>query len=151
MRQTTKNILRFNRFRSINSKTMSFAIGAANAPSLGGWIIPGLTPRMTDQGPAPYAVINARNNSATPTARGDTVNMFVDSLYDDVEFAASVVTACVDQTVYAIQCTSAPSSIGTKTCGPNGPVSFNFRPISGSLNKYLLHLDYNCNCGSRSL
>lgn len=117
-------------------QTMSFAIGAANAPGLGEWVNPGLTPRMTDQGPAPYAVINARNNSATPAPRGDTVNMFVDSLYDDVEFAASIITACVDQTVYAIQCTSAPSSIGTESCGPNGIVSSSSRPISGNLTKY---------------
>ncbi|ELR05338.1 hypothetical protein VC83_06531 [Pseudogymnoascus destructans] len=101
---------------------MAFSLAGANVPALSGdWFNPGLTPRMTgkDQTPAPFPVLNVRNNSATPTARGNTVNLFIDSESEEIEFAASIITACVDHTVYAIQCTKAPASIGTN-CGPDG-------------------------------
>lgn len=112
---------------------MAFSLGAAHAPSLGDWFNPGLTPRVVDQDRAPYPILHARNVST----KLDSVNMFVDSLYDDVEYAASIVTACADRTVYALQCTSAPASVGLgSNCGPNGIVSFNSLPISASLNKY---------------
>ncbi|OBT65066.1 hypothetical protein VE03_05264 [Pseudogymnoascus sp. 23342-1-I1] len=102
---------------------MAFSLGAANAPALGDWINSGLTPRAADQYLAPYPVLNARNASTTPATPGNSVNIFMDSLYDDVEFAASIITVCSDQTVFAIQCTSAPASIAAGTdCGPNGPL-----------------------------
>lgn len=103
---------------------MAFALGAANAPSLGPWLNPGLSARV-NQGP--YPIIQARNDSIT---RNNTVNLFIDSANDNFEYGASIVTACVDQTVYAIQCTSGPWSVGSATCGPNGAVSFNHAPIS---------------------
>ncbi|KFY34845.1 hypothetical protein V494_06424 [Pseudogymnoascus sp. VKM F-4513 (FW-928)] len=97
-----------------------FPIGAATPPSLGDWINPGSTPRAADQGPA---IINARNASATPTPRGNTENLFL-SLYfndnNDTEVAASIVTACVDRTVYAVRCTSPPSS---HQCRPGAPAT----------------------------
>jgi len=98
---------------------MAFAIGAAHAPSLDSWLNPGLSPRV-DQGV--YPVLQARNGSTTAN---NTVNMFIDSTNSNYEYAASIITACVDQTVYALQCTAAPVGVGSNTCGPNGAVSFN--------------------------
>ena len=104
---------------------MAFAVGAAHAPSLDGWLTPGLTPRM-DQ--AKYPILNTRNDS---TPRTNTVNMFVDALGADYEYAASIITACADQTIYAIRCTSAGAGVPTEACGPNGVVSANHHlPIS---------------------
>ncbi len=59
-----------------------------------------------------------RNDSSVPT-----VNLFIDGLSPSMKYAASVVDACTDETTYALRCTSAPSFIGTSTCGPNAPVS----------------------------
>ena len=57
-------------------------------------------------------------------AQNDTVNIFInDGLGGDAGFAASVVGACVDQTTYAIRCTSGPPDVGSSTCGPDGVVS----------------------------
>lgn len=118
---------------------MAFALGAANAPALGDWINSGLAPRAVDQYLEPYPVLNARNASTTPATPGNSVNMFIDSLYEDVEFAGSIVTACADQTVFAMRCTSAAESLSNSVgldCGPNGSVSFTSLAISASLNKY---------------
>ncbi|KFY64905.1 hypothetical protein V496_02935 [Pseudogymnoascus sp. VKM F-4515 (FW-2607)] len=104
---------------------MAFALGAANAPALGDWINSGLTPRAVDRYLAPHPILNARNASTTPATPGNSVNMFIDSLFEDVEFAGSIVTACADQTVFAIRCTSAAESLSNSVgsdCGPNGPV-----------------------------
>lgn len=91
---------------------------AAHAPGLlNEWLGPALMPRV-DQDVFP--TIHARNTS-TET---DTVNLFIDSVNEDYEYAASIVTACVDQTVYALQCTSAPLGEGTAACGVNAPVNF---------------------------
>jgi hypothetical protein len=133
-----KNIFQFNQSRSIIYK-MAFSLAGANVPALDGdWFNPGLSARMAgnEQAPEPFPVLNVRNNSATPTARGNTVNLFMDSASEEIEFAASIVSVCVDRTVYAIQCTKAPASIGTD-CGPGGQqVSFNSPPISTSLTQY---------------
>ncbi|KAE9369692.1 hypothetical protein N431DRAFT_413964 [Stipitochalara longipes BDJ] len=96
---------------------MPFALGAAHAPSVGDWLSPGLSPRL-DQGS--YHILDARDNSTTANA---TVNMFIDSEGSDYEYAASIVTACVDQTVYALQCTAGPSNVGSETCGPNAVIA----------------------------
>ncbi|OBT73101.1 hypothetical protein VF21_07620 [Pseudogymnoascus sp. 05NY08] len=101
---------------------MAFSLAGANVPALGGdWFNPGLSARMAgkEQEPAHFPVLNVRNNTATPTPRGKTVNLFMDSESEEIEFAASIVSVCVDRTVYAIQCTKAPASIGTD-CGPGG-------------------------------
>ena len=97
---------------------MAFALGAAHLPSLGGWLTPpGLSPRM-DQGK--YPVLNTRNESTT---RNNTVNLFIDSLGEDYEYAASVITACADHTVFALQCTATQVGVPTEACGPNAVVS----------------------------
>lgn len=63
----------------------------------------------------------AQDSSATSAA--PTVNMFINDVYDgDASYAASIVSACSDQTVYALQCTSAAEA-ASDTCGPNAPVS----------------------------
>ena len=98
---------------------MAFAIGAANVPSLGDFHAPGLRARM-DHSSLP--ILNTRNTSSSGN---DTVNLFLDALYEDFEYGASIVEACADQTVYAIQCTDGPAYVGSETCGPNGAVSFN--------------------------
>lgn len=99
---------------------MALVLGAAGVPTLDNFLAPGLAGRAVEQ--PTYPVIQARNESTT---RNNTVNMFVDGS-EDFQYAASVVTACVDQTIYAIQCTAAPSSlrIGSETCGPNGVVRY---------------------------
>jgi hypothetical protein len=99
---------------------MALAIGAAHAPSLSGWLGPELSPRVDGVDQPRYPVVRARNSSTT----GNTVNMFIDAQESDFAYAASIVTACADQTVYEMRCTSGPASIGTKTCGPDAAVSF---------------------------
>jgi hypothetical protein len=101
---------------------MALAHVAAHVPSLGEWLNPGLSPRL-DQGS--YPILNPRSNSTTGN---DTVNMFLDSANSQYEYGASIITACVDQTVYAIQCTAGPMDVNSKTCGPNAVVSFNTFP-----------------------
>lgn len=100
---------------------MSLGLVAARAFHLGEALMPGLGPRM-DQGS--YQVLEARQNSTIGNSTV-TVNMFIDSENSDYEYAASIITACVDQTVYALQCTSAPDTVGAATCGPNAAVSSN--------------------------
>ncbi|KAH8900860.1 hypothetical protein GQ53DRAFT_131297 [Thozetella sp. PMI_491] len=56
----------------------------------------------------------ARNNSSPSNY---TVNLFLDSFSPDTKWAASIVTACADQTVYVAQCTDGPDFEGMKVCG----------------------------------
>lgn len=99
---------------------MVLAFGAAQASSLGlgDFLGTGISPRMDESS---YHVLDARQNSTTASA---TVNMFIDAQSNDFEYAASIITACVDQTVYALQCTSAPVGVDPSACGPNAGVSF---------------------------
>ncbi|KAJ9136647.1 hypothetical protein NKR23_g9683 [Pleurostoma richardsiae] len=54
-------------------------------------------------------------------AENSTVNLFInDDMDGDAGYVASVVSACADETVYAIQCTSGP--VGPATCGPDAPI-----------------------------
>jgi hypothetical protein len=74
--------------------------------------------------------VAGRSNIQTLVARNDsgsTANLFIDAHSPDMEYAASIVEACSEQTVYAIQCTKGPS-VGEATCGPNAPVSPNGFP-----------------------
>ena len=116
---------------------MAYALGAANFPGLDGFVSSGLFPRVDDSSRSP--VINARSDTETNnTATGPTVNLFMDALSDDYGYAVSVVSACVETTVYALQCTKGPAvessvldALGLATlvgCGPNGPVCFNSLP-----------------------
>jgi hypothetical protein len=62
--------------------------------------------------------------ASSALAQNNTVNLFInDGLGGDAGFAASVVGACVDQTTYAIRCTSGPPDVGSLTCGSAGAVS----------------------------
>lgn len=94
---------------------MALALGAAQVPSLSNWLSPGLIPRM--EMPT-YPILHPRNDSSSAN---NTINMFLDSTNDKFEYAASIVTACVDTTVYALRCTNGP--VGYATCGPNAAVS----------------------------
>jgi hypothetical protein len=100
---------------------MALAIGAANVPSIDNWLNTGVAPRFDETS---YPTVHARQNSSTTS--NDTVNMFIDGASSEFEYGASIVEACADQTIYAIQCTSAPSYYGLETCGPNGAVSLPF-------------------------
>ncbi|EAQ83378.1 predicted protein [Chaetomium globosum CBS 148.51] len=62
-----------------------------------------------------------RDNSTTS---GNSVELFHDdSLNGQGIYAASIASVCKDQTVYALQCTSAKDdSIGIETCGPDAPI-----------------------------
>jgi hypothetical protein len=58
------------------------------------------------------------NHNGTPF-----VKLFIDDSFNgDAAYAGSIVSACADQTVYAIRCTSGPAFVAAATCGPNAPV-----------------------------
>ncbi len=69
----------------------------------------------------------ARNTSTTAN---NTINLFFDGASPLLQYAVSVVSACADTTVYAVQCTAAPASIQVEACGPDGPVSTQLLPNS---------------------
>lgn len=74
------------------------------------------------------AVSSQNSSSSYPT-----VNLFVDDAFDGkVGYAASVVTAYSDMTVYAIHCTSGADYISSSTCGPNAVVRCRFLCIPSS-------------------
>lgn len=57
-------------------------------------------------------------------AQNNTVNLFINDGFDgNAGYAASVVGACVDQTTYAIRCTSGPAFVGSLACGSAAEVS----------------------------
>ncbi|KAI3326947.1 hypothetical protein HD806DRAFT_531542 [Xylariaceae sp. AK1471] len=91
---------------------MALAFGAAHAANLGmnDW----LAPRDVVDYSAKMETLEKRANSGS-----DTVNLFLDVQDDDYEFAASVVAACKEHTVYALQCTEGSSN--PSTCGPDSP------------------------------
>jgi hypothetical protein len=94
---------------------MAVAFGAVNAANLGlgGW----LAPRDVADYSAKMETLEKRADSQT-----DIVNLFVDVQDEGYELAASVVAACKDHTVYAIQCTAGSSD--PDVCGSNAPVRF---------------------------
>lgn len=92
----------------------SFNLAAAAAAHLGPDFLDAFQPAgpvaARDQTPGHLI---ARNDSSVPT-----VNLFLDNPIESLEYAASVIDACVDQTTYAIQCTD-----GIYGCGANAMVS----------------------------
>lgn len=63
--------------------------------------------------------------AAAQTTNVPSVNLFInDDLDGDAGYAASIVTACADQTVYEMRCTSGPAFVEPYTCGANAPVSY---------------------------
>lgn len=93
-----------------------FAVGAVKSVqnSLGGFV-DASTGRA-----ATFPVIHATND--TGNNNGTTVNMFLDDAFGgNASFAASVVTACATETIYALQCVSAFLA-GPLTCGPAAEV-----------------------------
>ncbi|KAH8657887.1 hypothetical protein BX600DRAFT_439068 [Xylariales sp. PMI_506] len=89
---------------------MAFHAGLSKGLSLGDWIPSDATPE--------FAKLSVRNDTTSTT--NDTINLFIDGEYSDFGYAASIVTACADQTVYALRCTSAPAGVvGSATCGPS--------------------------------
>ncbi|KAK0119468.1 hypothetical protein ONS95_010916 [Cadophora gregata] len=99
------------------SRNMSFAVGGA-AIGFDDFVSPGVSARGIEYGASSYPVLHPRQNSTAP-ATNDTVNMFIDSMDEDWEYAASIIEACADRTVLALRCTSGGSFVGTQTCGPN--------------------------------
>lgn len=96
----------------------NFALVAASAePELAGFFLPSDPRHVTARGPGRF--LSARNDSSIPT-----VNMFMDGESPSMKWAASIVDACIDQTTYALQCTSGPSSLSfSGVCGANIEVS----------------------------
>ncbi|KAH6722818.1 hypothetical protein BKA61DRAFT_648098 [Leptodontidium sp. MPI-SDFR-AT-0119] len=96
---------------------MSFAIGGAGV-GFNDFVSPGVSARGVgvEYGSSSYPVLHPRQNGTAPA---NTVNMFIDSLDQDWEYAASIIEACNGQTVMALQCTSGDSFAGSQTCGPN--------------------------------
>jgi hypothetical protein len=71
------------------------------------------------------------SSSSTPTTTSGTVgstpfvNLFINDAYNgDTGYAVSIVSACADETVYAIKCTSGPATADASACGPNAEVSY---------------------------
>ncbi|RYP76886.1 hypothetical protein DL771_001439 [Monosporascus sp. 5C6A] len=90
---------------------MSLFPGSSFAASLAGFQAP-------EHGAVAGHSVAARQNSNSSDA---TINMFIDSGYsgeDRAGYAASVVDACPDMTLLALQCTAGPSY----ACGPNAAV-----------------------------
>ncbi|KAG4416092.1 hypothetical protein IFR04_010795 [Cadophora malorum] len=94
---------------------MSFAVGG-NAVGFDTFVSPGVGARAVEYGASSYPVLHPRQNSTTPS---DTINMFIESMDGDWEYAASIVEACADQTILALRCTSGGDFVGSSTCGPN--------------------------------
>lgn len=77
------------------------------------------------------------SSQSSSTATGVVVNMFLDSIDEDMEIAGSIVEVCAGTTVYALRCTAAPTSGGSQfdmpglggsqnllaACAPDAPVS----------------------------
>lgn len=91
---------------------MALLHGGALATSLGdfgGFFAPTLTSRVDH---VSYPQLVARNDSSVGNnTNADTVNLFIDSIVPDASYAASIVEACQDATVYAFQCTAAAASV----------------------------------------
>lgn len=101
---------------------MALLHGAAAAPTgFNDWFDSALAPRMEG-----HSLYNRQSNSTN----SGTINMFIDSTNSRFEYAASIVEANSCQTIFALQCTDAPSYVGTQTCGPNAPVSHTAFPIT---------------------
>lgn len=64
----------------------------------------------------PHAVM-PRNDSNAPT-----VNMFIDGMFPDMKYVASIVDVCPDRTTYALRCTEGPALVPTGACGTDGVV-----------------------------
>ncbi|KAI0143505.1 hypothetical protein GGR57DRAFT_364222 [Xylariaceae sp. FL1272] len=86
---------------------MALNIAAAHAHGLD--LANAFAPQIT---PAPKLLARADD--------APQVNLFVDGDSEDYEYAASVVSACSDATIWAIRCTD--GSAGSATCGPNAEV-----------------------------
>lgn len=101
---------------------MAFALKGANAGLSD--FFPGVDARGIEYSSSSYPVLHPRQNGSAPES---TVNMFVDSVGEDWKWAASIVEACADQTVMALQCTAGGGGVqagfvGSTTCGPNAQV-----------------------------
>ncbi|KAJ8119963.1 hypothetical protein O1611_g10490 [Lasiodiplodia mahajangana] len=78
------------------------------------------------------------NTGVLQARAGDTVNIFIDAAdaeYQDYEYAASVVNACSDYTVYAVRCTAGSNEI----CSDGYPVCC-ARALSLSFSICLTHV-----------
>ncbi|RYO83952.1 hypothetical protein DL766_000993 [Monosporascus sp. MC13-8B] len=94
---------------------MSLFAGASFGASLGGFQAP-------EHGAVARHHVAARQNG---NSTDSTIEMFIDSNYPSDEgasYAVSVVNACIDMTVLALQCTAGPPDLGDKVCGSNAPV-----------------------------
>ncbi|TVY78151.1 hypothetical protein LSUE1_G007855 [Lachnellula suecica] len=106
---------------------MAFTFG----PSPVDLLAPGLSPRAAY--PA-YHLSPRQSNSTTGT--NNTLNMFISSNSDEYEYAASIVSAYVDATVFAMQCTAGPTAspvvIGGQAAATCGPSAATFILTSGA-------------------
>ncbi|KAL2070278.1 hypothetical protein VTL71DRAFT_13304 [Oculimacula yallundae] len=100
---------------------MSLAVVGGNV-AFNEFVSPGVSARGVQHAAESYPVLHPRQNSTAP-ASNDTINMFIDSQDKDWKYAASIVEACADQTIIALQCTSGDSFVGSSTCGPNAQIA----------------------------
>ncbi len=78
----------------------------------------GVAHAVLERGEFSFPTLAARNDSST----NNTVNLFINGASPNMKYAGSIVSACVDQTVYAVRCTSGPELVGTVSCGSDAPV-----------------------------
>ncbi|RYP62849.1 hypothetical protein DL769_007143 [Monosporascus sp. CRB-8-3] len=94
---------------------MSLFAGSSFGASLAGF-------RAPEHAAVARHYVAARQNG---NSSDDTINMFIDSEYTGEEgarYAASVVNACPDMTVLALQCTAGPSYLVDGACGSDAAV-----------------------------
>ncbi|RYP52266.1 hypothetical protein DL768_002585 [Monosporascus sp. mg162] len=94
---------------------MSLFAGSSFAASLAGFQAP-------EHGAVARHYVAARQDG---NSSDNTIDMFIDSQYsgeDSASYAASVVNACPDMTVLALQCTAGPSYLEDGACGSNAEV-----------------------------
>jgi hypothetical protein len=87
-------------------------------------IVLGLAAAAADQSTSTTPSTSTSANPSTSPTPPSSVRVFLDFPYARKGFyAASVASACKDQTIYALQCTSFPNiPDASDFCGPDAPV-----------------------------
>ncbi|RYP00352.1 hypothetical protein DL764_006552 [Monosporascus ibericus] len=75
--------------------------------------------QATEHGAVARHYVAARQNS---NSLNGAIDMFIDSDYSGVSYAALVVDVCPGMTVLALQCTAGPSYVEDEACGSNTAV-----------------------------
>ena len=100
---------------------MALDFGASFANELSA-VLP-IEARLAARAPVPAAhMMHVRQSNGT--TGNDTADIFLDSSVNarTDRYAASIVSACADQTVYVLQSTCTSGQVFTSSCGPSAPV-----------------------------